>query len=969
MEPIGIFLERFSANDVARLAPCCKGLDARVKALGYEFWTKQISRIKNSIFNTNIVVEWLNETKDAKLARICYIALNFLGLRCNFSLGHLKAESINILPAPMLCSWLLHNINSNWILKYAISNELLYQVWAVTPMSDKKRFLEYSEETVLKCALEYICDKNAEVFAEYTFEKVNKAEIKNLFLALLRIKKYEEIQRLLKIFPSKEILDDLFLECCTHLQGVKLLIQAGAKPGNIPSLLHHAFCFLYFHWSDEMKEILILLIENGASVTARDEKGRTPLEFHIHGSNINAFVLEYLGSHGDLQTIKNNVFLILEKDGSDAIPRILYEFGAYIPGQKNKKTENTALHISHMNYVRRLLEIGEKPNELNGVQRTPVFCQIERCSTGKEIYSLLTLFKEFGADFSSDTTLLQLICERNLPQSGKAIRFLIENGLQVNALKLQGYFEVNTLDEIIEALLDGGASLSTITEDYFRFYIACKFGKLKEIENWPYDLPRGLTFSYSLTEEEEDIFKTKMMMLTPVMAAIMKGHIEVVKYLINKTNNRCLLDNPVRKAYQFKLIMQLKDPIIKNEILNQLIKNFVDRSISTDFIIDTTSTHLLLELIAQNYAEIFIEIMGKLPQSVRNEFLKENQGNIISYVIKSCNKDNLESFEAILKIIPNQYYIERYVPLFKFASSEDAGIIIPKLLLNHPRWIFHRYGDHNLFEYICFKLASNKKKQTHYLVLFHLLEEISQNYNDEDKKAIYGCALRELFNGLSKNHSCFFKLSEEHRCKVYDILFTKHQIKAGFHLLDEDALSSIYMAFGKMCPSQAQWEEVKSRLIRLEINNIKIELFGFHYVSQENKNISFERLEVLRDMIRFAWKHGGKQRIRDGEPSPLHYAVDIQKSKNIKLSLALVDELIKLGHPLDYRSYDGNTPLHCAIECDNYEAALRLIDAGASYEIKNKKGVTPKHLALDKKNLLLLVKMSKSSEILNYRRE
>ncbi len=387
--------------------------------------------------------------------------------------------------------------------------------------------------------------------------------------------------------------------------------------------------------------------------------------------------------------------------------------------------------------------------------------------------------------------------------------------------------------------------------------------------------------------------------------------------------------------------------------------------------------HALATLILQSdpdlFSELFFDIINKLDSKEREEFLRFNRSDIIKKVIKSVGngKTNLEDFEAIIKFMTARAFTKIFAPLIDLAKYDHAITIIPELLKRHPEWIFHKeYGDVgvNLFEHICEGLTL--WKQTHYLNLFFLLKTIISTYPVHDQKQLYGQALKKLFRrpvisdpglGISSAPS-IFDIPEAQRKEIFDMLFNKDQMSSS------DVLSKIYGYLVKICISQSHWEEIKSRLIPLKPNFKKIELGGSnrrrHRKPDRNKEISNERLEVLRDMLRFAWAHGGNNGIADKTPTPLHEAVYIGKWQNENISLALVDELIKLKHPLNFRNDRKRTPLHVAIKHNINSVALRLIKAGAKYDIKNMDSQTAKDLALEKNNFFLAIKISKSHQIL-----
>jgi SH3/ankyrin repeat-containing protein len=82
---------------------------------------------------------------------------------------------------------------------------------------------------------------------------------------------------------------------------------------------------------------------------------------------------------------------------------------------------------------------------------------------------------------------------------------------------------------------------------------------------------------------------------------------------------------------------------------------------------------------------------------------------------------------------------------------------------------------------------------------------------------------------------------------------------------------------------------------------------------------------------------------QDTGETPLAMVTASRKSQ--KLLIALVNG----GAILDYRSKDGSTALHRAVERDNYEAVSTLLELGASPNYRDAKMLTPVYLSITKK--------------------
>jgi ankyrin repeat protein len=89
----------------------------------------------------------------------------------------------------------------------------------------------------------------------------------------------------------------------------------------------------------------------------------------------------------------------------------------------------------------------------------------------------------------------------------------------------------------------------------------------------------------------------------------------------------------------------------------------------------------------------------------------------------------------------------------------------------------------------------------------------------------------------------------------------------------------------------------------------------------------------------------------------------------MKYSTILFDELLKLNHPLDIQDSEGNTPLQFAIIRGQTHLALRLLDAGARFDILNEEKKTVRDLAICKNNFTVLAKMHHFHALLDFRHQ
>jgi len=75
--------------------------------------------------------------------------------------------------------------------------------------------------------------------------------------------------------------------------------------------------------------------------------------------------------------------------------------------------------------------------------------------------------------------------------------------------------------------------------------------------------------------------------------------------------------------------------------------------------------------------------------------------------------------------------------------------------------------------------------------------------------------------------------------------------------------------------------------------------------------------------------------------TPLTVAAATPRSSRVLLAL------VNGGALLDYRTRDGTTSMHRAVEKNNFEAIKTLLDLGASPNYKDSKGLTPLYLSMN----------------------
>ncbi len=976
-------LQHVPVDNLIHVARSCKRLNKAVNDLTTSYWIQQIELdakiFEEKGFPPHGVVKWLNMVQDRHLAKITYIAFRLL---CYFNSKKILPSDYSVhysmFPAPVLCARLLNPDLSSFQIH-------LNKIWEAIPDSDRQIFFEMIAQISLSSTLEQFSSTNAKCYADFVNrgldELLDKKSIKTgifvpqLLLQFVEINALSAIDKLLMLKNkplSQNGLDILLHQASTGYANITILqriIDAGAKPANNPTLLHRV---VTSRTPDELQDILPLLIHSGALVTTLNENERTPLgQFlsvtkYFDGAD---FVIKILGKHGDLNTVKKWFNEIMMYAHSYKTFQMLQELGAYqtpaLPlvqlQQYNCKRD--------LSLFRALLTAGEDPKMI-AEGKSALERHIPRCKDGEEIFSLLTLFDEFKADFTINNNLLHVICKLNISNRGKSVKFLLDKGLKATEEHdnkrpihhVVSKYNPDTCDDVIEILLNAGETLSNISDVYLRLLLACQLGKIDEIKNWT-------GFSPVMTP-----LKINNHYCTPIVAAIKKGHVNIVEFLSQKEGQYCLYFDYYAPSPLHTAIM-LKDASIRRKMVLFIVNEL--RNSPTEVL------PYLHNLIGMKDFKLFKEIVDALSADSQKQYLSKYANEIASEAINISRDGNLEILEEIIKILPNEVWANQ-APLFTLSGEQHAETILNVLYKRHPDWLYHKNAIEkmNLWAFICVKISSNDKLQSHYLNLFHLVNQWISEKPEDEIKNFYGQGLVRLFNIVNCNKYCLFDLTVENRRKIFAILFKREVIK-----ITEDTriniLRQIYEVFFKACPTMENWKEMKEVLLPLQLNfgernnhYVKTPLHGIEVTSEQIVH-SLEKLKdptelllMFRDMIRFAYANKVKEGIFPDamESSPLHKAslikdssilTDIGKERGEQISFALVDELINCGHPVDVQDSSGNTPLHHAVKEQNVPAALRLLKANAKYDIKNHFGRTALVLAKDTKNLVLICAMSK----------
>jgi ankyrin repeat protein len=118
-----------------------------------------------------------------------------------------------------------------------------------------------------------------------------------------------------------------------------------------------------------------------------------------------------------------------------------------------------------------------------------------------------------------------------------------------------------------------------------------------------------------------------------------------------------------------------------------------------------------------------------------------------------------------------------------------------------------------------------------------------------------------------------------------------------------------------------------------------------HYAifrSKSNTNV-----QIIYELLRYV---NPNKCLDNMNSTPLHYA-----ARNCLLPLSVVLQLLNMTSDINAQNDNGETPLHCAIICDNTECSKILLDQpDINVEIQTTVNMTPLHLAIIHENFTVV---------------
>jgi len=339
------------------------------------------------------------------------------------------------------------------------------------------------------------------------------------------------------------------------------------------------------------KEIVELLIKNGANVDTKDENNRTPL------------------SHATVKGHKAIVELFLEK-GADV--------------NNSDYLGETPLSLAskggHLKIVEMLLAKRAKVDVINRSNETPIF---GACLIGKKEIVELLFRKGIKIDEKNDSFKTPLFFACN---SGniELVEFLIENGADLNNSDCWGGTPLfhacwSGCKKIVELLIKNGVEINIRGYNGETPLFTTMFGSIKKYSHYPHDI-------IVKEQYEEHIDPT----------ITQKDYYEIAEFLIQKGANVNIFDWKERTALDYSIIEGLED--FKKLLYTNNAKRYKD-AISLDKSKKITTTVIFVS--SGEVSEKTLEKNGKLALQKIEKTVKYNFGFYFADFIKySIMEDN-----------------------------------------------------------------------------------------------------------------------------------------------------------------------------------------------------------------------------------------------------------------------------------------------------------------------------------------
>jgi ankyrin repeat protein len=544
-------------------------------------------------------------------------------------------------------------------------------------------------------------------------------------------------------------------------------------------------------------------------------------------------------------------------------------------------------------FAKMLLDAGVDPT-----RKYPVCRFITSCDSAEKIIDVIKLFHSKNPRSLEDTeSLIDAVILKLKFDVSPAIEYLQSVGISFNGTNKQGKTWLrcaakNHKDHprVIEALLRGGATLWALEGTFpdvkpeLALYYVCSLGRMEDLKKWPLN-------SFPVLKPNRE---------TPFIVALKFGHIDVAKFLLERTNNQCLALDRNSVHQPLGTAFTLEDPQARAEM--------------TFLILEADSKQLTFpenQIALAKLAQVDLALFEKVFESNNGIFEFRLLASNYTYYLE---KGDLDSFLAFEKLFDESLYRDQN-PLFKCMKAQNGEQMVRQLIEKYPNWVEYEVSDSGgslLFSY--------DREST---------LDFSINYR--------GFKYRPIF-----------KLTPELRAFFYDKLLTEANIKK-HHLLHQIYEISPFL-------KKERWLEIKHKIeyyaldfsktdgndtkpLQKIFNNIGL------YSRYTETDVKFiidnfsEVLWVVCDMITFAWERRGNVDLyhynRDyggGISLPLHAMIESQFASHpilYQLIAQIIEHLVKIGYPIHLQTFADGTPLNLAYKINNGKMIKTLLDAGA----------------------------------------
>jgi serine/threonine-protein phosphatase 6 regulatory ankyrin repeat subunit B len=680
------------------------------------------------------------------------------------------------------------------------------------------------------------------------------------------------------------------------------------------------------------KEIVEMLIENGADVNYKISDGPTALWSALYGGKKEiAEILIKNGASITSEKATSMLFMAVISDRKETV-ELLLQIG--VEPNVKKRNESTkgietplyrAIQSEKKEAVEILIKYGADPNDYMANYRTPLQWALLR-----GYMEMAELLLKKGADINykdkDGRTALHWAASNERKRS---LEFVIKNGADINAEDKYGdtALRLSTIEghkEIVEMLIKNGADTNVKTKNGSTALMASAFRGHKEIAEML--IKSGADGN---TKDKDGN--------TALLLAVKNGYQEIAEMLKNTSSKTFSIDDIIKKNGLRPLGNKKRLGFVEGKDCLDNRAQFRDRESALRYY------KAFVNYAERNPPPLLIEVMVAFTP---NTIYPEKYSVILPYFNINVRKDYKQwAGEAILNCndVQRQHSYSAgnsydYVP--KSISSEGAVI----------EWTIITPENFNPESFEGRELLSDPPGMGFNIVNVEGLE-ISDTLikNNADQNLKKYSIKREL---TSIDKTKFFEACYQGDVEIVKI-FLDTGYDANFYGDEGDTPLHIAAYDGNL------------ELVTLLINhgadvNAKFEKGEFIGFTPLHMAAKSSRKEVAKELIRC----GARVNATTGRnhASPLHWAAEINDPEMVSI-------LVGNGANLEEKDIYGDTSLHWAANKSNIEAAIRLAEYGADIYASDNYGRKPLNLFKNGSNIenRLLEAQAKKSSASTYR--